>query len=92
MGKHDKGKRALKRLIGNVEGYDVEHEYAVLQQEMEASATLAALVGDSDWVALFRWANFRRVIAATLPFSFQNFVGVPLVYGQTTYFFQWVAP
>ena len=88
QGRHDKGKRALRRLVGNVPGYDIDYEYSVIQSELDESTALAAAQGSSDWAAIFKWINFKRVIAATLPFTYQNFVGVPLVYGQTTYFFQ----
>ena len=87
---HDKAKRALRRLIGNVEGYDIDHEYGCLRQEIHMSSELTKSHGSNDWVALFKWINFKRCIAATLPFSYQNFVGTPLVFGQTTFFFQLV--
>jgi hypothetical protein len=87
-GKHDKAKRALRRLVGNVKGYDLEHEYACITQEVHASNEHTKSHGSNDWVALFKWVNFKRCIAATLPFSYQNFVGTPLVFGQTTFFFQ----
>jgi len=86
--KHDKAKRALRRLVGNVEGYEVDHEYACIRQEIHTSNELTKAHGSNDWVALLKWVNFKRCIAATLPFSYQNFVGTPLVFGQTTYFFQ----
>lgn len=86
--KHDKAKRALRRLVGNVDGYDVDHEYACIRQEIETSIELAKTHGSTDWSALFKWINFKRCLAATLPFSYQNFVGTPLVFGQTTFFFQ----
>jgi hypothetical protein len=60
----------------------------VIRQEMDESTALSTIHGGSDWVALFKWANFKRVIAAALPFTYQNIVGVPLVYAQTTYFLQ----
>jgi hypothetical protein len=87
-GKHDKAKRALRRLVGNVKGYDIDHEYACITQEIHSSNELTKAHGSNDWVALFKWVNFKRCIAATLPFSYQNFVGTPLVFGQTTFFFQ----
>lgn len=48
-GKHDKAGRALLRLIGNnVEGYNVELEYSVIQQEVENSMAFTASQGSSD--------------------------------------------
>ena len=91
QGRHDRAKTALRRLIGKVEGYDLEREYAVLRQQTESSRDLAQSHGSNDWAALFKWINLKRCLAATLPFSYQNFVGTPLVFGQTTYFFQRVS-
>ncbi|KAF6788171.1 sugar transporter [Colletotrichum sojae] len=31
--------------------------------------------------------NLKRAVISTLPLTFQNFVGVPLMFGYTTYFF-----
>jgi hypothetical protein len=87
-GQHDKAKRALRRLIGNVKGYDVEHEYAVLLAELKTSNEVALKYGTSDWAALFKWGNFRRLLAATIPYTFQQFSGGPYLFGYTTYFFQ----
>lgn len=74
--------------MGKVEGYDLEHEYAVIRQEVEQSAALSQNHSKSEWVAVFKGVNFKRCIAACLPFTFQNFVGTPLVFGYTTYFLQ----
>lgn len=41
-----------------------------------------------SWRAMLRPINMRRTIIAALPFSYQNFVGTPLIFGYTTYFFQ----
>ncbi|KAL6354046.1 hypothetical protein LRP88_12598 [Fusarium phalaenopsidis] len=75
---------------GNVEGYDFDHEYSVFRYEFVESLSMAKY-GDenSDWKALFTSkTNLKRAIISTLPFTFQNIVGVPLMFGYTTYFFQ----
>ncbi|KAH6876392.1 general substrate transporter [Thelonectria olida] len=89
-GRHDEGKKALRKLIGNVEGYDVDHEYAVIAFEMVESKALAKNgLENADWKALFTSkTNMKRAVISTLPFTFQNIVGVPLMFGYTTYFFQ----
>jgi hypothetical protein len=87
-GRHEEGKKALKRLVGNVEGYDVDHEYSVLQYETEKSRELAEASGKSDWAALRSKINLKRCVVATLPFTYQNICGVPLMFGYTVYFFQ----
>ncbi|ROT37977.1 general substrate transporter [Sodiomyces alkalinus F11] len=80
-------KRSLRRLVGPVDGYDLDHEYAVVKFEVAQSARLARARG-SDWRALASPVNLKRIVIATLPFTFQNFVGVPLIFGYTTYFLQ----
>ncbi|KAF2021571.1 general substrate transporter [Aaosphaeria arxii CBS 175.79] len=87
-GRDEDAKKSLRRLIGNVEGYDVELEYSVLKYETVKSKELADAVGTSDWKALCTRLNIKRCIAATLPFTFQNVCGVPLMFGYTVYFFQ----
>ncbi|KAF6805037.1 sugar transporter [Colletotrichum musicola] len=87
-GKHEEAKNSLRRLVGNVEGYDVEHEYAVMRYEIDQSIALSqSRGGDSDWKALMTPVNLKRAVISTLPLTFQNVVGVPLMFGYTTYFF-----
>ncbi|KAF9874256.1 MFS hexose transporter [Colletotrichum karsti] len=86
-GKHELAKTSLRRLVGDVEGYDLDHEYKVMQQEIEGSISLAKSHADNAWRALLTPVNMKRIVIATLPFTFQNFVGVPLIFGYTTYFF-----
>jgi hypothetical protein len=78
----------MRRLIGNVDGYDVDHEYSVLAFETKRSKELAEAAGSSGWKALRTKTNLKRCIVATLPFTFQNVCGVPLMFGYTVYFFQ----
>jgi MFS family permease len=85
-GRHEQAKKALRRLVGPVSGYDVEHEYAVLQQEVAQSVAMKA--SESDWKAMATKINVKRTIIATLPFTFQAFCGNSLIFGYTTYFFQ----
>ncbi|KAH8885823.1 general substrate transporter [Thozetella sp. PMI_491] len=87
-GKHERGKKALQRLIGNVEGYDVDHEYAVIKYEVDESTALSKATSQSEWKMMLTKLNLKRAVIATLPFTFQNIVGVPLMFGYTTYFFQ----
>ncbi|KAH6695908.1 general substrate transporter [Leptodontidium sp. MPI-SDFR-AT-0119] len=87
-GRHDEAKKSLRKLVGNVEGYEIEHEYSVLRYESEHSKHLAETVGSTDWKALCTKNNLKRCIIATLPFTFQNVCGVPLMFGYTVYFFQ----
>ncbi|KAM0335047.1 hypothetical protein ACHAQA_000081 [Verticillium albo-atrum] len=89
-GRDEDGKKALRRLVGKVDGYDVDHEYAVIRYEfLKSRAAAEKEAAGSDWNLLFRnKINLKRALISTLPFTFQNFVGVPLMFGYTTYFFQ----
>ncbi|OAL57382.1 general substrate transporter [Pyrenochaeta sp. DS3sAY3a] len=87
-GRHEEAKQSLRRLVGNVDGYDVDHEYSVMQHEVRKSKELAEAAGTTDWKALRSKTNLIRCIVATLPFTFQNVCGVPLMFGYTVYFFQ----
>lgn len=85
-GRHEEARKALRRLVGPVEGYDVDHEYAVLRQEVARSVAMKA--SENDWKAMATKINMKRTIIATLPFTFQAFCGNSLIFGYTTYFFQ----
>ncbi|KAJ4256805.1 hypothetical protein NW762_008901 [Fusarium torreyae] len=80
-------KRSLRRLIGNVEGYDFDHEYEVIKYEAEESSRIQHGHGKNEWRAFFTPVNLKRTVIATLPFTMQNFVGSPLFFNYSTYFF-----
>ena len=79
-GRHDKAKRALRRLVGNVEGYEMDREYSVLSHEVAKSNELTEASAKTPWRALFTKINFKRAVISCLPFTAQNFVGTPLMY------------
>lgn len=84
-GRDEKGKKALRFLVGhNVPDYDLDHEYRVIAAEMEVSRMA---VKHSHWKAIFQGTNLKRTFMATIGITIQMFIGQPLVYGQTTYFF-----
>ncbi len=83
-GRHERGKKALAHLVGSVEGFDLDHEYAVIVDEIERSRRAATY----SWKTLFVGTNFKRTCATAIVPALQYFIGVPLIYGQTTYFFQ----
>jgi hypothetical protein len=86
-GQHEKARKAILRLVGKVEGYDLDHEYRVLLQEIDESAATTQKSSEHSWRALLTRVNIKRTLIATMPYTFQNFVGVPLIFGNTTYFF-----
>lgn len=73
--------------MGNVAGYDLDHEYAVLCQEIRDSEALAAKSSKNSFLACFKGTNLRRTLVSTIPFSMQNFVGGPLMFN-AAYFFK----
>lgn len=79
-GRDDQAMRSLRRLVGNVPGYDYEHEYAVLKQEVAESEVLASKSSSMSWLACFKGTNLRRTIVSTIPFTMQNFCGSPLMF------------
>lgn len=83
-GKHERGKKALAHLVGKVEDFDLDHEYAVIVDEIERSRRGAK----HSWKTLFVGSNLKRTCATAIVPALQYFIGVPLIYGQTTYFFQ----
>jgi len=71
QGKDEAAKRSLVRLIGNVPGYNVEHEFSVLKYEVQASEALTRLYSSNDWAAMFKGNNFSRVCVSSFPLILQ---------------------
>lgn len=86
-GRHDEGKKALLRLVGNVEGYDIHLEYQVLQREVQDSIQQMETQTKIPWAAMLKRPNIRRLIVSALPLVFQSFSSIALVFGFSTYFF-----
>jgi len=70
-GKHDAAKKSLRRLIGNVPGYDWDREYAVMAEEIDNSLVLMEKSSKYGFVACFKGTNLRRTLVSTIPFSMQ---------------------
>lgn len=83
-GRHEQAKKALRKLVGPVDGYDLDHEYAVLVAQLDASARAAK----HSWLTLFRGHNLKRTMITCIVPTLIYFSGQPLIYGQTAYFFQ----
>jgi MFS family permease len=76
-GQHDKAKKSLRFLVGNVEGYDIEHEYRVVQREVYDSDEAMKLHGATGWYSLLKWKVFRRTIISVLPVMMQVSEALP---------------
>ena len=87
-GKIETAKKSYRYIIGNVEDFDFEHEFAVLVQDVTVSKQLVKEQPGGQWRALFEWRNFRRMLIPVLPSAGANIVGGAYVYNYTTYFFQ----
>ena len=70
-GRHEQAQKSLRRLIGSVDGYDWDREYAVLKQEIDASLILTQKSSKLGFVACFKGTNLRRTLVSTIPFSMQ---------------------
>jgi SP family general alpha glucoside:H+ symporter-like MFS transporter len=78
----------LKRLNGNVRGYDIELEYRVLNYEREQQRRFDTEASSASYAEIFRGPNFRRTVISWLPLQFQGLGGLSFVLSYTTYFFQ----
>lgn len=71
MDREVQAKKAMRRLIGNVAGYDIDHEYLVMKQNLAESQALMEKSSKLGWVACFKGTNLRRTLISTIPFSMQ---------------------
>lgn len=83
-GNHEQAKKSLARLIGNVDGYDIEHEYACIRHEVEQSETAQKLLAKSSWLSVFKGKNLKRVFIGALPLMIQGIAGAALTFGYST--------
>ena len=88
MGRIVQAKKQYRRLIGNVNDFDFDHEFAVLVQEVEYSQQLVEQHSKSEWRAVFQWRSFRRILIPVLPYAGQSLNGGAYISSYTTYFFQ----
>lgn len=57
-GRHELAKKSLRRINGTVAGYDLEHEYAVILQEIEEGKKLSDNTKSVNLFSVFRGTNF----------------------------------
>lgn len=87
-GKVDMAKRCLKQINGGVEGYDVDHQYNLLDLLIQHEHRVAVEQRKEKWYAIFQGVNARRTLIAVLPASGQQLIGLKLFTTYGTYFFQ----
>ncbi|KAH7259409.1 major facilitator superfamily domain-containing protein [Fusarium redolens] len=86
-GEGDKAKKSMLTLYGNIDGYDVEHEYRVIQHGIEAERQLHLESKSSSFFEIFDKHNWRRTLAGCMGICSQWAAGAPIVFSYSTYFF-----
>lgn len=84
---HARAKAALQKLNGAVPGYDVNHEYAVIADEVERTDALQQKQAAVAWVEVFKGTNARRTYISFLPLATQQLVGSALIFSYLSYLF-----
>ncbi|KAI4849160.1 MFS general substrate transporter [Aureobasidium sp. EXF-8845] len=83
-GQHEQAKRSMQKLYGYINGYDVEHEYRVIQHGIEAEMELASASRSSSFFEIFNSKNWRRTLAGCLGICSQWAAGAPIVFSYST--------
>ena len=63
--------RSRRRLIGQVSGFDEQHEFNVFAQDIDRSVAMAAQSSKHNMLACLKGTNLRRTIVSTLPITIQ---------------------
>ncbi|ODN93565.1 sugar transporter [Cryptococcus wingfieldii CBS 7118] len=96
-GLHDQGKAVLRRVNGNVEGYNIDAEYQVIRNTIEDEQEHMTALGEDDqsWRSIvksygecFKGTNLKRTLAASLPASCQQLTGLAFLSGYASLFFR----
>lgn len=72
-------KKSLVRLFGNVEGFDVDHEYLVIMAEVHKQDGMKAQSAARGYLALFKGVDRRRTWISFFPLIASQFIGLPLI-------------
>ena len=99
-GEHEKAKRSMLTLYGNVPNYDVvrrygknsafksdlsqEYEYRVIQHGIEIERQLSEVSTNSSFFEIFQGINWRRTLAGCTGICSQWAAGAPIVFGYST--------
>lgn len=87
-GKDEQAKAVLRRMNGRIDGYDVDLEFQILQEEIEDGRRLTAQANALSYFAIFKGTNLRRTLISFGPFAWQNWAGTIVVFAYTSYVFQ----
>ncbi|OTB09490.1 hypothetical protein M426DRAFT_50433 [Hypoxylon sp. CI-4A] len=83
-GRRDAAKKALLRIRGKEDGYDVETDLASIESTMVAERE--ASQENATYLECFKGVNRRRTLLACLPMVMQQFCGFPLCGNYLAYF------
>ncbi|KAH8585378.1 general substrate transporter [Bisporella sp. PMI_857] len=93
----EKGKATLRRVNGNVEGYDVEAEYTIIKNTILHERQINEEVGGAgmgwkrmlySYVECFKGTNLRRTFGAAMPASAQQLSGLSFLNTYASLFFK----
>jgi hypothetical protein len=93
----EKGKASLRRINGNVEGYDIEVEYAIIKNTILEERREAHALGLDNhsfkqllrsYGECFRGPNARRTLGAALPACAQQLTGLSFLSTYASLFFK----
>lgn len=68
--------------------YDIEGEWRIIELEVAEGQALVAASSKFSYLALFKGVNRRRLLISFGPFAWQQWSGVPVIFGYTSYFFK----
>lgn len=86
-GKEARAKAVMLRVNRGCPDYDVEGELAVIAQEIADGKAVMEAASRFSYGALFRGPNLRRLLISFGPFAWQQWSGVPVIFGYSSYFF-----
>lgn len=86
----ERARKALSKLNGRVEGYNLEHQLEILVLSVEHEKQVAKEQQREHWYAIFRGVDGFRTIVTLWTNLSQQFIGLTLFTTYGTYFFQQV--
>lgn len=80
--------KSMKRLYGNVDGYDYEEEYGIILRTIAHEKEMLAEAKTQSWTQVFRGLNGKRMFILLVMCTGQQVGGNALISVYSTYFFQ----
>ncbi|PVH79891.1 MFS general substrate transporter [Cadophora sp. DSE1049] len=92
----DRGKASLRRINGNVEGYDIDNEYAVIKNTILEERQAMEAIGNKrgfrnvmrSYAECFKGSNAKRTLGAALPVCSQQLTGLSFLNTYASLFFR----